>query len=228
MLDNINFVDLVALTRITPESTVEKFGGLINSSFFDASNILGTLKQKGLVDFVTSFPSQSAITVTEQGKSLIDETKQKSEAPLDTLDMTVLLQLSNGKHNLADLNGAVNITPKDLAIRLYKLSLQQFVSYELRNGNMDISMTEKGFLKVKEGINAPVGSIGQAAAAQQTVPQDPAAASATAQKPPQDINQIQAKIMRTKRTKCILVFAIMLIAVLVILYLSFGLHLFSI
>ncbi len=46
MQDTINFIDLVALSRITPEATVERFGGLINSSFFDASNILGTLKQK--------------------------------------------------------------------------------------------------------------------------------------------------------------------------------------
>lgn len=155
MLDNITFIDLVALTRITPEATVERFGGLINSSFFDASNILGTLKQKGLVDFVTSFPTQSAITVTEQGKQVIAEVQEKSTAAFDTLDMAVLVQISSGKRNLADLTGGVNVTSKDLAIHLYKLSIQQFISYELRNGNMNITLTEKGFLRVKEGMPRP-------------------------------------------------------------------------
>jgi hypothetical protein len=154
-LDNITFVDLVALTRITPEATVERFGGLINSSFFDASNILGTLKQKGLVDFITQFPSQSAINVTEQGKQLISEVQEKSSAPFDTLDMAVLLQLADGKRSLPDLSTGVNVTPKDLATHLYKLSVQQYISYEIRNGNMNLTMTEKGFLRVKEGMPKP-------------------------------------------------------------------------
>ena len=151
MFDNITFVDLVALMRITSDSTVEKFGGLINSSFFDASNILGSLKQKGLVDFVTSFPNQSAITVTEQGKQLISEVQQKASTPFDTLDMSVLVQLANGKRTLSDVANGVNVTQKDLATHLYKLSTQQYMSYELRNGNMNMTLTEKGFLCVKEG-----------------------------------------------------------------------------
>ncbi len=149
--ENINFIDLVALTRITTDSTVERFGGLINSSFFDASNILGSLKQKGLVDFVTAFPNQSAITVTDQGKQLIAEVQQKASMQFDNLDMAILVQLSKGNRTLSDLTGAVNVTTKDLAVHLYKLSTQQFTSYELRNGSMSIMLTEKGFLCVKEG-----------------------------------------------------------------------------
>ena len=103
MLDNITFIDLVALTRITSDSTVERFGGLINSSFFDASNILGTLKQKGLVDFITQFPSQSAITVTEQGKALIEEVQEKSTLPFDKLDLEILVTISSGSKTLPDL-----------------------------------------------------------------------------------------------------------------------------
>ena len=32
MPDEVNFVDLVALTKIVPGTVVEKFGGMINSS----------------------------------------------------------------------------------------------------------------------------------------------------------------------------------------------------
>ncbi|MDE1870723.1 MAG: hypothetical protein KGI06_00600 [Candidatus Micrarchaeota archaeon] len=152
MQDNINFIDLVALMRITPDSTVERFGGLINSSFFDASNILGSLKQKGLVDFVTSFPSQSSISVTESGKQLITEAQEKATVPFDTLDMEILEQISSGKRTLQDLTAVVNVTSKDLALHLHKLSVQQFLAYELRNGNMIVTLTEKGFLRVRQGM----------------------------------------------------------------------------
>src|SRR5271167_4142556 len=121
MLDNINFIDLVALMRLTPDSTVERFGGLINSSFFDASNILGSLKQKGLVDFITQFPSQSAITVTEQGKQLITEAQEKAATTVDKLDMEILSQISKGNKTLQDLSTVVNVTSKDLAMHLNKL-----------------------------------------------------------------------------------------------------------
>lgn len=153
MQENINFIDLVALMRITPDSTVERFGGLINSSFFDASNILGSLKQKGLVDFVTSFPSQSSISVTEEGKKLIADAQEKAATQFDTLDMEILEQISSGKRNLSDLTAVVNVTSKDLALRLNKLSTQKFLAYELRNGNMGITLTEKGFLKVRQGMS---------------------------------------------------------------------------
>ena len=155
MQDNINFIDLVALMRITPDSTVERFGGLINSSFFDASNILGSLKQKGLVDFVTSFPSQSAISVTESGRQLITDAQEKATMAFDTLDMEVLKEIASGKRTLPDLTAGVNVTSKDLALHLNKLSVQQFIAYELRNGNMGITLTEKGFLRVKQGMPSP-------------------------------------------------------------------------
>lgn len=177
MLDTITFVDLVALTRITPDSTVEKFGGLINSSFFDASNILGTLKQRNLIDFVTSFPSQSAITVTDQGKQLIAEAQERAASPFDTLDMEILIQLSKGNRSLPEVNAEVNVTSKDLAVHLYKLSQQQFLSYELRNGSMTMTLTEKGFLRVREGV--PKTGQEEAASAIPTATTQPTAAAPT-------------------------------------------------
>lgn len=239
-LDNITFVDLVALTRITPESTVEKFGGLINSSFFDASNILGTLKQKGLVDFITQFPSQSAISVTEQGKQLIAEVQEKSSTAFDTLDMAILMQLADGKRNLSELNTGVNVTPKDLASHLHKLSVQQYISYEIRNGNMNLTMTEKGFLRVKEGMPKPgepqpkqqpqqaqsAAMTGQAAAQQfqtaSTAPETNAQAQAPAVSTEEGLKNVELKIQSEKKMKGIITILIIIILVVVLALLYFG------
>ena len=152
MPDEINFMDLMAVRRIKPDTIVEKFGSLINSSFFDASNILGTLKLKGLVDFTTYVPGQNAITVTDLGKKLIEEADQKNAMPFDELDLAILKQLSTGKRSFADLGTAVNIRPKDLAMHLYKLENHQYITAEFRNGIIDIAMTEAGFMQANKGV----------------------------------------------------------------------------
>lgn len=231
MLDNITFIDLTALMRITPDATVERFGGLINSSFFDASNILGTLKQKGLVDFVTQFPSQSAITVTEEGKKLIAEVQEKAATPFDELDHTILLQLSKGNRTLPDLTNNVNVTSKDLAVHLQKLSVQQYISFELRNGNMAINLTEKGFLLVKEGMPAGMAQQQTPTTPGQAQPGTGAPAKAPASQTnqgikipttPEELMALEAKILTDQKTRSIAIFAVIIIVVIIvaILYLA--------
>jgi len=222
MLDNLNFIDLVALTRITPESTVERFGGTINSSFFDASNILGTLKQKGLVTFVTAFPSQSALSVTEEGKKLIDEVKEKAKSPFDNLDMAILTHLSNGKRTLNDVTAELNVTSKDLAFHLYKMSEQEFISYELRNGNMTLMLTEKGFLKVKEG-SSPNAAM---AAGSQTMGASAQQGAAAEQNDPPDPKALEMQILNQRRTKALVILVAVVIAVIALLVLKFVLKIF--
>jgi hypothetical protein len=233
MLDDISFIDLVALMRITSDTTVEKFGGLINSSFFDASNILGTLKQKGLVDFVTQFPSQSAITITEQGKQLIDEVQTKSTLPFDKLDIELLNSISAGKRSLADL-AEVNVTPKDTATHLYKLSTQQFLSYELRNGNVNLSLTEKGFLTVKEGqpkVDAATQPQAQGAAAPAAAPaEEESTGSPTLMDQPDiqkyappkteaELKALEVKILNEKKVDKLILAAIIIVIAIVVFYL---------
>lgn len=233
MLDTINFIDLIALSRITPESTVERFGGTINSSFFDASNILGTLKQKGLVDFVTSFPSQSALTVTEQGKQLLDEATDKAKTPFDTLDMAVIVQISNGKRYLQDISSGVNVTPKDLAMHLFKLSEQKYMSYELRNGNINMALTEKGFLAVKEGGNTRMMQTGPMPQqqTQQQAQQSPNVqamdnAAVTKTSTPQDnipkneeeLKALETKIMAAKKNKAMMMYIAGIVIVLIVIF----------
>jgi len=146
--DDIDFMDLICITKITPDAVLEKFGSLINASFFDGSKVAGTLKQKGLIDFSASYPGPSKILLTDEGKKLIDEANAKSAEPFDDLDKTILAQLSGGKRNPNELGASLNLRPKDLALRLYKLSKQGHITYELKNGGVEIMLTEKGFLAV--------------------------------------------------------------------------------
>ncbi|MGC8571892.1 MAG: hypothetical protein ACP5RI_02145 [Candidatus Micrarchaeia archaeon] len=152
MSDEINFFDLAALLKVTPETTMEKFGGILNSSYFDGANIAATLSQKGLINFNTSLPGQSLITLTSKGSQLIEEANSKANSEFDHLDFAVLVQIANGKKTPFDIGSAVNVRSKDLAMHLYKLAMQDYISYEFRSGSMTIMLTEKGFSQVKTGM----------------------------------------------------------------------------
>ncbi len=165
MSDEPTFVDLYALTKITPDSVVERFGSSINCSFFDASNILGGLKIKKLIDFTTLFGNQNAITVTETGKHLLDEAAGHAIDQFDHLDLTVLMQLSKGGRTPNDISSSMNITPKALALHLYKMQEQQYLSAEFRNGNLNLALTEKGFMQARTGMPGTQPAVQQAATA---------------------------------------------------------------
>ncbi|MGB9732584.1 MAG: hypothetical protein ACPLYE_01680 [Candidatus Micrarchaeales archaeon] len=163
--DEVNFMDLACILKITPDTVLEKFGSQINASFFDASNIAGTLKQKGLIDFTANYPGPNGMVLTEAGKNLINEANVKSAEPVDDLDKSILAQLSGGKRNPSELGASLNLRPKDLALRLYKLSKQEYIAYELKNGNVEVMLTEKGFLTIPQQKVAQVAP--QAGASQQ-------------------------------------------------------------
>jgi predicted transcriptional regulator len=153
--DDFDFLDLACIIKIAPEAVLEKFGSQINTNFFDASNLAGTLKQKGLVNFTSTFPGPNTIIVTESGKQFIGEAESKSNLPFDPLDADILKQLAGGKRLSKELAPSLNIRPKDLALRIYKLNKQGDIIYELKNGTVELMLTEKGFLKVKEIQGVP-------------------------------------------------------------------------
>jgi hypothetical protein len=153
MVDEITFLDLSVLMRILPNTPLEKLGGLINSSIFDASNIAGTLKQKSLIEFSANYPGPNAMNITETGNALIREANEHTNDPFDKLDEAILQQLSGGKRTPKDLQSTLNIRSKDLAFRIYKETKQGFVTYEIKNGNVEIMLTEKGFLKSNTNPN---------------------------------------------------------------------------
>ena len=188
MTDELNFLDLVALSNITPGLVVEKFGGKINSSFFDGSNILGTLRIKGLVDFTANFPGQSIISLTESGKSILTEAEEKAKAPFDTIDYAIVVQLQGGKRSYVDVGGAVNLRPRDLAMHLYRMGKQQYLVYDIKNGSIDIMLTEKGLLQAKAVFQQPQTQAGTAGNGQEaTMP------SAGTQQSPPPVTQMLPK-----------------------------------
>ncbi len=152
MPDEVTFFDLVTLMKIKPGITVERYGGLINSSFFDGAKVLGTLQQKKLISLTTAMPDQNPITVTETGKQLITEADNRATQEFDHLDLEILVQVSKGKSTPEDLGKKVNVRPKDLAMHLYRLSKQDFATYELVSGTVNIMLTEKGFSQSKMGM----------------------------------------------------------------------------
>ncbi|MDE1869757.1 MAG: hypothetical protein KGH71_02105 [Candidatus Micrarchaeota archaeon] len=150
VVEDINFLDMACLLKIGPDTVMEKFGGLINTSFFDASTIAGTLKQKGLIEFTNDYPGPNGILVTAAGKTLLAEAEAKGAEPFDALDSTILVQMSGGKRLPFELANTLNLRGKDLAFRIYKLYKQNFLIYDLKNGGVELLLTEGGFLKVKE------------------------------------------------------------------------------
>ena len=147
--DKITFLDLACLLKIQQDTTLERFGSTINASVFDAANITGSLKQKGLIDFTAYYPGPNSIVLTDAGKKLQEESEAKSSATSDDLDDEILRQLSGGKRHPLELQNTLNIRPKDLALRIYKLFKQNLLGYELRNGTVELMLTEQGFLKAK-------------------------------------------------------------------------------
>lgn len=174
-VEDINFLDVACLIRVGNGTVIEKFGSLINTSFFDASTIAGTLKQKGLVEFTSDFPGPNSMTVSQQGKALISEAESKSTEPTDQLDSAILTQLSGGKRLPIELSKSLNIRDRDLALRLYKLYKQNLIIYDVKNGGVELLLTEGGFLKMKNLLPSSAQNIGQT---QQAVAANAAQASA--------------------------------------------------
>ncbi|MFH1306355.1 MAG: hypothetical protein ABIH83_01700 [Candidatus Micrarchaeota archaeon] len=146
MGDDITYLDLLILKKIDSESTVEKFGTQINTSFFETANILGSMKIKGLIDIQSSIGGNSPLTITEGGRELISNAIQKAGEPIDTLDQTILSALVAGVRDLSALQKIINIRSRDLAYHLYKLKAYDYVDNEIRSGRAGFSLTEKGFL----------------------------------------------------------------------------------
>lgn len=163
VVEDINFLDMACLMKIGPDTVMEKFGGLINTSFFDASTIAGTLKQKGLIEFTNDYPGPNGLLVSAMGKTLLGEAEVKSAEPFDMLDSSILQQMSGGKRLPMELGNSLNIRSKDLAFRLYKLYKQNYIIYDLKNGGVELLLTEGGFLKIKNIMPASAPNVAQAA-----------------------------------------------------------------
>jgi DNA-binding MarR family transcriptional regulator len=217
--EEVNFLDLECLLKIGPDMVLEKLGSAINASFFDASNIAGSLKQKGLIDFTANYPGPNGIVITDAGKNLINEANAKSTEPFDNLDSEIIAQLSGGKRLPNELATALNLRPKDLAMRLYKLTKQEYVSSLLRNGTVELMLTEKGFLQAKS--TAPAQQV------QQMQQQNAAQTKATVQgeaKQVQEMAQELQSLPKTHKNSTVIQIAVVVVLLIILLLVLFYKH----
>jgi hypothetical protein len=147
-VEELTFLDLVMLQRIEPGTVVEKFGVKINSSFFEAANLLGTLKQKGYIDFKTSYPGPSEVEVTQVGARMLEVADEKAKEAVDELDLAILQHIVGGYREPDAIKNELNIRSGDIALHVHKLVKQDLVSYAVRSGKVSLSVTEDGFKKV--------------------------------------------------------------------------------
>ncbi len=217
--ENVNFLDLACLLKIETDTTLERFGSVINASVFDAANITGSLKQKGLIDFTAYYPGPNSIVVTDTGKKLKADADAKSAETLDSLDDEILKQMSGGKRFPTELKSTLNIRSKDLAFRIYKLFKQNLVSYELKNGNVELMLTEQGFLKAKpaQTVQIPTPSQMQATPQAGPAPKEQAKGNEAAQinNGAVDINQMAAELKKPKKGRKGLMIAVVVVVVII-------------
>ncbi|MDE1825201.1 MAG: hypothetical protein KGH61_00760 [Candidatus Micrarchaeota archaeon] len=214
--EDINFLDLACLLRIGPDTVMEKFGGLINTSFFDASTIAGTLKQKGLIEFTNNYPGPNGILISQLGKSLIAEAESKGNEPFDTLDSTILQQMSGGKRIPLELGNSLSIRSRDLAMRLYKLYKQNYIIYDLKNGSVELLLTEGGFLKIRSMQPGAFQNVAQQQAAQGT------AAEVQQQKTAQQAEALSHQAHSMGRMVGVYAVAVIIVIVAVLVLFKFG------
>ncbi|BCS90866.1 MAG: hypothetical protein ARM1_0323 [Candidatus Micrarchaeota archaeon] len=145
------FNELIALTRINDEASVERFSSIMNMQYFDASNLLGSLKAKGLIDFSSiSLTNASKIDITESGKRFFEYALSESTKDIDQLDIELIRRISNGTNDFNNLKKSLNIFETDLTLHLFKLFRKGYVNYSIADANNSyFTLTSSGFILLK-------------------------------------------------------------------------------
>ena len=147
-MNELSFLDLAVLKKVDAESSVEKFGSIINTSFFETANLLGTIKIKGYVNIESSVGGISRVTMTDAGSSLLSVAEQRAKEPIDPLDNAILHALAGGAKELDAMQSQLTIRGADLAFHLNKLAAQGYIDYALQSGKVSFVLTEQGFNSV--------------------------------------------------------------------------------
>ncbi len=147
-MNELSFLDLAILKKIDAESSVEKFGSIINTSFFETANLLGTIKIKGYIGIESSIGGISKVTLTDAGSSILQVAGQRTAEPIDPLDNAILHALAGGAKELDAMQSQLSIRGADLAFHLNKLSAQGFIDYTVQSAKVSFVLTEQGFNSV--------------------------------------------------------------------------------
>jgi len=144
-MNELTFLDLVILKKIDANSSVENFGSVINTSFFETANLLGTVKIKGYVNIETSIGGISKVTITDAGMGILALAEKKAAEPIEPLDNALLHALAGGAKDPEALQSSLNIRSGDLAYHINKMVAQSFMDFEVRSAKVSLMLTEQGF-----------------------------------------------------------------------------------
>lgn len=201
MGEELTYLDLLVLRKVDSDSSVEKFGQQINTSFFETANVLGTMKIKGLVDIQSSIGGQSPLVITGTGSDVLATAMQKAAEPIDSLDQAILKAIGGGARELGLLTNTLNIRSADMAFHLHKLKSQDYIDHEVRSAKVSLSLTEKGFMLtggavIKPAAPAPAASV--ASSPIQSSGQSPPVSGISSA--PKDIQDIMVGMAKPKPT----------------------------
>lgn len=143
-MSDLEFIDIAVLKKIGPETTVEGFGSSISSTFFEAANLLGTLKLKGYID-IHSAVGNSPVIISEKGKLLLNELDENAENELTKADLAILANIRDGVKTPQDIESNLNLNSADVAYGIYKLWKKGLINYKVRNAKVELSLTTQGF-----------------------------------------------------------------------------------
>ena len=144
MPNDLTFLDLVLLEKIQGDTVMETFSGIIGTSFFETAEVMGKMKIKGIIDIVPTI-GKSVLKKTQVGEQTLKTAEMKSQEHLDELDHAVLKTIASGANEFNRLQEQMNIRSEDLAYRIYKITKQGYVDYDIKNARTYLSLTENGF-----------------------------------------------------------------------------------
>lgn len=159
-MNELTFLDIAILKKVDAESSVEKFGSIINTSFFETANLLGTVKIKGYINIESSVGGISRVTMTDAGNSILSVADARSKEPVEPLDNAMLHAVAGGSRELDSLQQSLGIRSADLAYHINKLVSQGFMDYEVKSAKVYFVLTEMGFnatggVRVQQTLAAP-------------------------------------------------------------------------
>ena len=144
-MNELTFLDLVILKKIDADSSVEKFGSIINTSFFETANLLGTVKIKGYINIESSVGGISMVKKTDAGEGILALAAKKADEPIEPLDNALLHAVAGGAKELGALQNALNVRSGDLAYHINKMVTQGYMDFEVRSAKVSFVLTEQGF-----------------------------------------------------------------------------------
>jgi len=195
-MHQLTFLDLAAMLKIDDATTVENFGGRINSSFFEGANLLGSLKLKGYVEF-TATVGTNPVGLSEKGKNILLLLEKESEKEIGELEHAVLESIAEGYNKPDKVSSKLNVSEKDVAVNLYRLLKKGYLEHSFRNGKVTVVLTEKGFSSIGEKWRE---ILKKKEAAEKPLPKEEPKEDLKA-KPPEEKEKVEAKKPAEKKTR---------------------------